>query len=493
MPSQFFSTLQNSCLDTRGWQRPVALLSGALLAFVGLVPAAFAQDKPSLANSPLRQGDIVLQGAITKGATAIEVQITTGIKTEPVTPARVELDSAKRTFRITLADPLKQGQQVQLQQTVGGKSSTWTDAVEVHAPLALEAPVLTNTPLTSGKTTIEGSGTAGATDIEVQIDDALTPIVPAAVKLVAKKGTFRAQLPQELRIGQRVTVRQIHGAAASPWSSPVQVIEPKCTNDCREDLQATFHVGTVLDTFAGSEVQKFVNPEASGGIQWRGSAGVDFGYRAWSNEEKRFANSMWLYGESDYGARSGQFNCAKNSTFLNCQNLPTPPPTGEEFFFIVRNAATLEGFGGLRWEFLALRPGEKTTSVNLYVKAQAGFITVSLPTTTSATASPSPNSGNFAQSHHFAVGGVVTNGYFRDSYFEVGHGRNDLFRPNSRDRWKIDSFLTFPVKRAVNFYIQLFVDSDLGNASHSVQTYFGFDLNLKDIRGWFLPKDKSEN
>ncbi len=112
MPSQFFSTLQNSCLDTRGWQRPVALLSGALLAFVGLVPAAFAQDKPSLASSPLRQGDIVLQGAITKGATAIEVQITTGIKTEPVTPARVELDSAKRTFRITLADPLKQGQQV---------------------------------------------------------------------------------------------------------------------------------------------------------------------------------------------------------------------------------------------------------------------------------------------------------------------------------------------------------------------------------------------
>lgn len=278
--------------------------------------------------------------------------------------------------------------------------------------------------------------------------------------------------------------------------APTAQAQDECTNDCRDDFHATFHVGTVIDTFAGSQVQKFVNPDASGGIQWRGSAGADFEYRAWApnkdNKHPHFPNSMWLYGESDYGARSGQFNCTQNSAFSNCKNVPTPPANGEEFFFIVRNAATLEGFGGFRWEFLTLRPADKKTSANLYLKAQGGFISVSLPTTTSATTTPTSNPGNFAQSHHLGIGGVITNGYFQDSYFEIGHGRNDLFRPSTRDRWKIDSFLTFPVKRAVNFYIQLFVDSDLNNASDSVQTYFGFDLDLEDVKGWFLPKDKKQ-
>jgi hypothetical protein len=94
--------------------------------------------------------------------------------------------------------------------------------------------------------------------------------------------------------------------------------------------------------------------------------------------------------------------------------------------------------------------------------------------------------------HHIGLGGIITNGYFQGSYFELGHGRTDLFKPNSHGRWKVDSFLTFPVKRAINFYIQLFVDSDLGNASDSVQTYFGFDLNLRDIPGWFQTKDKNQ-
>jgi len=493
MRRQPFLLMKNSCGVSGVHRHSVTCLLRVFLFVVGIAPATLAQDKPALTNAPLRQGDTVLTGKIKKGATAVEVQIKTDSTTEKVAP-HVDLDSPNATFRITLINSLKRGQKVQLRQNVDGAWSDWTDELEVQASPTLEAPVLTNTPLTRGVKFLKGSGTAGATGIEVQIDSA--PIVLAAVQLDAKQDTFQVQLTRELQKGQQVTVRQVRGTAASPWSAPLQVIEPECTSDCRKDLEATFHVGAVLDTFAGSQVQKFVNPEASGGIQWRGSAGADFEYRAWGNLKKKqksyFANSMWVYGESDYGARSAQFDCTKNTTFLNCQTVPVPPATGEEFFFIVRNASTLEGFGGLRWEFLALRPGEKKLSVNIYANAQAGFLTISLPTTTSTTTSATSNPTNFAQMHHIGLGGIITNGYFQGSYFELGHGRTDLFRPNSHDRWKFDSFLTFPVKRAINFYIQLFVDSDLGNASDSVQTYFGFDLNLKDIPGWFQIKDKNQ-
>jgi hypothetical protein len=493
MRRQTFLLMKNSCKVSGVHRHSATCLLVVFLFVVGIAPATLAQDKPALTNAQLRQGDTVLTGTIKKGATAVEVQIKTDSTTEKVAP-RVDLDSPNATFRITLVNPLKQGQKVQLRQNVDGAWSDWTDELEVQASPALEAPVLTNTPLTVGEKTLEGSGTMGATGIEAQINSA--SVVLAAVKLDAKKGTFQVLLATDLQKDQQVTVRQVRGAAASPWSAPILVIEPECTSDCRKDLEATFHAGTVLDTFAGSEVQKFVNPEASGGIQWRGSAGADFEYRAWGNRKKRqksyFANSVWVYGESDYGARSAQFDCKKNTTFLNCQTVPAPPATGEEFFFIVRNAATLEAFGGLRWEFLALRPAEKKLSVNIYAKAQAGFLTISLPTTASSTTSSTSNPGNFAQMHHIGLGGIITNGYFQGSYFELGHGRTDLFKPNSHGRWKVDSFLTFPVKRAINFYIQLFVDSDLGNASDSVQTYFGFDLNLRDIPGWFQTKDKNQ-
>ena len=445
-----------------------------------------------LTSGPLRHGETLLSGSLKKGASGIEVRIKTESATEIVTPARAELNSALSTFRINLAEPLKQGQKVQRRQFVDGNWSDWSDETDVQSTPDLEIPVLTNTPLEEGDQILLGSATPGATGIEVEV--AGTRAGLAAVKLDAAKNKFQVQLADPLKKGQPVRVRQVRGATVSEWSAPIQVVKAECTNDCRGHFEATFHVGTVMDTFAGSEVQKFVNPDASGGIQWRGTAGADFEYRIWGQRQgkktPRFTNSMWIYGESEYGARSAQFDCAKNPDFQNCQSVPSPRASGNEFFFIVRNAATLEGFAGLRWEFWTLKPNAKTASANLYLKTQAGFLTVSLPSTPSGIALPTSSPGNFIQMHHVGIGGVITNGYFQDTYFELGHGRTDLFRPNSRDRWKVDSHLTFPVTRGINFYIQLLVDADLGNGSDSVQTYFGFDFNLRNIRGWFQGKDK---
>lgn len=361
---------------------------------------------------------------------------------------------------------------------------------------AQDVPTISNAPLREGDTVVVGTLNKQASKIDVEIGTKV--VVPSSVTINRKKGTFRVELGGEDKLVRfkPVSVRQIVSGITSDWSSPIEVAEAECTNDCRGDFEATFYIGTVMDTFAGSQVQKFVNPDASGGIQWRGTAGTDFSYRLWGkhrpDESRRFANNLWLYGETVYGARSAQFDCAKNPTFLNCQDTPTSPPPPNEFFFILRNAATLEGFAGFQWEFLSLRPSGKSVSANLYVKSQAGFLTVSLPSSNSTSTTPSTTPSNFAQVHHIAVGGVITNGEFQDSYFEIGHGRTDLFGPSSRRRWKVDSFLTFPVDAGINFYIQLFADTDFGNASDSVQTYFGFDFDLKNVRGWFRAKSKKQ-
>ena len=221
MRRQTFLLMKNSCEVSGVHRHSATCLLVVSLFVVGIAPATLAQDKPALTNAQLRQGDTVLTGTIKKGATAVEVQIKTNSTTEKVAP-RVDLDSPDATFRITLVNPLKQGQKVQLRQNVDGAWSDWTDELEVQASPALEAPVLTNTPLTVGEKTLEGSGTMGTSGIEVQINSA--SVVLAAVKLDAKKGTFQVRLATDLQKDQQVTVRQVRGAAASPWSAPILVM-----------------------------------------------------------------------------------------------------------------------------------------------------------------------------------------------------------------------------------------------------------------------------
>jgi len=89
--------------------------------------------------------------------------------------------------------------------------------------------------------------------------------------------------------------------------------------------------------------------------------------------------------------------------------------------------------------------------------------------------------GDVFDLHHVALGLTVIKGRFQGSYFEVGYGRSDFFQENRRRRFKIDGFLSweFPGAKFMRPFAQMTVDADLGRSSDSIQTYLGFDFDLK--------------
>ena len=70
---------------------------------------------------------------------------------------------------------------------------------------------------------------------------------------------------------------------------------------------------------------------------------------------------------------------------------------------------------------------------------------------------------------------------FLDSYFEIGYGTNGLFLNNPR-RWKIDGFLSMGKPDAVvRPFAQMVVDVDFKDGPDTIQSYFGLDIDVRNI------------
>ncbi len=237
--------------------------------------------------------------------------------------------------------------------------------------------------------------------------------------------------------------------------------------DDREDLEASGYVGLAIDTFAASDLNRYLNQDASGGLRERGIAGVDFAYRLVGERNAR--RQLWIYGETVHGARSTDIDCAANPNFPTCRPFQSQVSTSGEFLYILRNATSLEAFGGLRWEVFPVKRAGNAPA-NFYLKAQAGFLSVS------------GAGDDLVDMHHVAAGLYVVGGGYRDSYLEVGYGRNDLFHKNPNRRTKIDGMLVFPWqlahKDALHAFLQMTVDTDLGGGADSVQSYVGIDFRF---------------
>jgi hypothetical protein len=237
--------------------------------------------------------------------------------------------------------------------------------------------------------------------------------------------------------------------------------------DTRLDLDTSGYLGLAIDTFAASDLNRYLNQDASGGIKERGIAGVDFAYRLVHKQGDR--QQIWLYGETVHGTRSADIDCAAHPDFPTCQPFQSQISTSGEFLYILRNATSLEAFGGLRWELFHIREGGGAPA-SFYVKAQAGFLQV-----TGA-------GDDLVDMHHVAAGLYVVGGDYCDSYVEAGFGRTDLFQKNPHRRWKIDGMLVFPERltrtKTAHFFLQMTVDTDLGGGADSVQSYMGIDFRL---------------
>ena len=251
----------------------------------------------------------------------------------------------------------------------------------------------------------------------------------------------------------------------------------KC--DDRPDFEINGYIATAIDSFAAQDLKKYLNPEDSGEIRFRGIGGFDFAYRVAGTTDTK--NQLWVYGETVHGVRSADVECSGDNAkippckdaFIGAQlagNLTSP---GTQTLYMLRNATSLEAFMGVRYEFLTVRPGSNTRA-NLYFKGQAGFLTVA------------KNGQDVVDLHHYGVGLIATTGDFTGSYVEVGRGRSDIFHDNKRSRTKIDGYATWKMTNddrwgGIQPFIQITVDADLGYGADSVQNYFGLQFDVKRL------------
>jgi hypothetical protein len=238
------------------------------------------------------------------------------------------------------------------------------------------------------------------------------------------------------------------------------------------------YFGMSIDTFSASELRTYLNPQDSSTRRERFVAGIDFSYRVKGRADDR-GQQFWLYGETIHGVRSADVNCAVDPEIPVCQ--PFNVATGaQKVLYILRNASTLEAFAGARWEFKDINFGGADAvaenAVKAYVRGQLGFLAVE------------QSGGDALNVDHVALGLQAVRGRFRESYFEAGFGKSDLYAVHPNSRLKIDGYLSIDIGLDGAFpFVQMVIDADGRAGADTIQTFMGVNLDMGNIKGWFLP------
>ena len=237
------------------------------------------------------------------------------------------------------------------------------------------------------------------------------------------------------------------------------------------------YLGEVFDNFIASEQRTYLNKnlaEVSGGTDNRFLFGFNADFRLFAKEERQ----LWFYLETLHGVRSADVDCTQPEEDKRpaiCGGPDTDPTKlNKQAHYILKNASSVEGFAGFRFEFLPLQLGS-SSPVSLYAKGQLGFMAVA------------KNPGDMVDNHFVGLGLIATAGRFRGSYFDAGWGRTDLFNVKRLDRWKYDAYVTFKVSQTKGLswfkpFFQMTVDSDFGGGADSIQSYMGFNFDLTALK-----------
>jgi hypothetical protein len=276
-------------------------------------------------------------------------------------------------------------------------------------------------------------------------------LLPLAVPAVAQPTNSTATTP----------------AAAQPTD------ETSTADDSGEVLEIFPFIGFGVDTFSGSEVLTYLNPEDSGDSNTRETMGVSFQYPLFERDQDgEYKFGVSLYGQTLHGVRSTEINCTYNQPLLlnpTCPSASTTPTPNQTAIYILRSASSLEGIVGLRFEFFRLPNGNAA----LYFSKQAGFVAVE------------DDDDDAADVHHVAIGARVREGRFRNSFIEFGEGRNDLFSQNAGDRKKLNARIVArlvkddtggPFKDLMTrgfFFAHITADVDGHDGGDAVQSFIG--------------------
>ena len=234
-----------------------------------------------------------------------------------------------------------------------------------------------------------------------------------------------------------------------------------------ETLSINIFVGSAIDSFAAADLRKYINPDDSGTFSEQLVAGFDFEYPIASKKGSR----LWLYGETIHGARSGEVDCSEDANGKKdaCKIASLESPSAQGVLAIFRKATTLEGFIGLRGDLFEVGPPGARSA--FYIKGQLGFLSVA------------DQGGDVVDMRHVGLGlQLRDDSPFGGSYFEIGYGRNDLFKRN-KGRKLVDAYLTFgrPGNAKAKPFFQMVIDSDFASGPDNIQTFFGLNLDVPEL------------
>jgi hypothetical protein len=118
-----------------------------------------------------------------------------------------------------------------------------------------------------------------------------------------------------------------------------------------------------------------------------------------------------------------------------------------------------------------------STHAQLYFSPRFGFIALA-------------DAPRVYQNFHVGVGLMAEDSVFEGSVFEIGWGNNELLSGKAWKRLKIDGYLSVNLDKVPwfgdkgNFFIQMFIDNDLGESSaDSIQTFMGFNFDFRKLSG----------
>lgn len=242
-------------------------------------------------------------------------------------------------------------------------------------------------------------------------------------------------------------------------------------DDDRDNFFVTPYVGLGIDSFAAGNVNQYLNQGESGDIKQRFTAGFEFSYRLWGDPSKPDKKQIWIYGRTTHGVRSTDVDCKATPDLPLCTpfsiELQDPAERG---LFILRNASSLEGVAGIRWEFATLQ-ADQDHSARAYISGQLGFVSVT------------DGPDDAADVHHIGLGAMITEGPYEGSFLEIGYGSNDLMFENPNQRYKMNARVVKKLKKlsdasTFGIFAQISVDVDASDGSDSIQTYLGLYYTL---------------
>jgi len=250
--------------------------------------------------------------------------------------------------------------------------------------------------------------------------------------------------------------------ATAGWNTLALAVSDK-NHDTRPSFETDAYFGFGIDTFAADDLRHYLNPDDSNRIQERGVGGIDFAFRPieweWTgrNHRHHVPCQIWIYGETVHGVRSIDIDATQATTDDKFRGFDLTNAPGKTLY-IIHNATSLEAFGGVRFEFG--ETGDSAYRAHPYVYAQGGGLSVTGGT------------GDIIDEYDAGGGLVMSNGPFRDSFLQLGHGWNDAFHGHESKRWKIDALLSCGNATFTPF-IEITTDFDMKSGPDAMQTYLG--------------------